>query len=194
MSGTNRTRRSNSRAGGDGGAAAEGAKEQAAPRTGVVRDGFVLDFISGTKEVKETAKERVRQRVARALFHEYGISVDDMASDFPVRLGGRLRRADIVVFGAGKGHKIENVQRIVDGADHVVRDATDKYPSLQKLYVDGGYSGTCAVHIKQEHRIDVEVVRHPANRNVGRWANPDQRELFPVLANSDGFVVLPNGG
>ena len=34
-------------------------------------------------------------------------------------------------------------------------------------------------------------VRHPANRNVGRWVNPDQGELFPVLADSKGFVVLP---
>ena len=27
-----------------------------------------------------------------------------------------------------------------DGADQVVRGAIDKYPSLEKLYVDGGYS------------------------------------------------------
>ena len=40
-----------------------------------------------------------------------------------------------------------------DGADQVVRGAIDKYPSLEKLYVDGGYSGTCAVHLKQEHQI-----------------------------------------
>ena len=113
VSGTNRTRRSNSRASADGDATAERAKERATPSAGVVRDGFVLDFISGTKEVRETAKELVRQRMARALFHEYGISVDDMASDFPVRLGGRLRRADIAVFGGGKRHTIENIQRIV---------------------------------------------------------------------------------
>ena len=78
-----------------------------------------------------------------------------------------------------------------DGADRVVREATAKYPSLEKLYVDSGYSGTCAVHLMQEHQIDVEVVRHPTNRNVGRWVDPDQRELFPVLADSNGFVVLP---
>ena len=55
----------------------------------------------------------------------------------------------------------------------------DLDPSLEKLFVDGGYSGTCAVHLQQEHQIDVEVVRHPANRNVGRWVDPDQSELFP---------------
>ena len=81
--------------------------------TGVLRDGFTLDFISGTKEVKETPRELVRQRIARALFHEYGISVEDMAADFPVLVGGRRRRVDIAVFAAGEAHAPENIQRVV---------------------------------------------------------------------------------
>ena len=81
--------------------------------TEVVRDGFVLDFISDTKQIKETPKELVRQRIARALFHEYGISVEDMAADFPVSVGGRRRRVDIAIFGAGEAREPENVQRVV---------------------------------------------------------------------------------
>ena len=107
VSAVNRTKRSEST---DTSARVE---EQPKTPTGVIRDGFILDFISGTKEIKETAKELVRQRIARALFHEYGISVEDMAPDFPVLVGGRRRRADIVVFGAGENHSIENIQRIV---------------------------------------------------------------------------------
>ena len=80
---------------------------------GVVRDGFIIDFISGTKEVKETAKESVRQRILSALFHEYAISLEDMAADFPVVVAGKRRRADIAVFGAGEDHTPENIQRIV---------------------------------------------------------------------------------
>ena len=79
----------------------------------VVRDGFTLDFISGTKEVKETPKELVRQRIARALFHEYDISVEDMAADFPVLVGGRRRRVDIAIFAAGESHTSEHIQRVV---------------------------------------------------------------------------------
>ena len=79
----------------------------------IVRDGFTLDFISGTKEVKETPKELVRQRIARALFHEYGISVEDMAADFPVLVGGRRRRVDIAIFATGESHAPENIQRVV---------------------------------------------------------------------------------
>ena len=81
--------------------------------TDVVRDGFLLDFISGTKEVKETPKELVRQRIARALFHEYGISVDDMAAGFPVQVGGRRRRVDVAIFATGETHEPENIQRVV---------------------------------------------------------------------------------
>ena len=40
------------------------------------------------------------------------------------------------------------------------------------------------------HGIDVQVVRHPANKNVGRWAHPDQPDLFTAKADERGFVVL----
>ena len=94
-------------------AGAAAATADVAPGGDVVRDGFVLDFISGTRQLKETPKELVRQRIARALFHEYGISVDDMAADFPVSVGGRRRRVDIAIFAAGAAHEPENVQRVV---------------------------------------------------------------------------------
>ena len=50
---------------------------------------MLLDYITG-KPVKDTPKEQVRQRIARALFHEYGISVDDMVPDFKMSVDGRL--------------------------------------------------------------------------------------------------------
>jgi type I restriction enzyme M protein len=78
-----------------------------------VTGGHVLDFISGTENLKETPKEQVRQRIARALFHEYGISVDDMEGDFPVNSGGRRRRVDIAIFRPGQAHAQENLRRVV---------------------------------------------------------------------------------
>jgi hypothetical protein len=42
----------------------------------------------------------------------------------------------------------------------------------------------------QLHAIQVQVVRHPANKNVGRWAHPDQPNLFTVQADASGFVAL----
>lgn len=81
-----------------------------------IEDGKVLDYITG-KPVTENDKERVRQRIARALFHEYGISVDDMEPDFKVTVEASGRSAkkkiDIAIFEAGSEHTPENVRRLV---------------------------------------------------------------------------------
>jgi type I restriction enzyme M protein len=78
-----------------------------------VQDGRILDFISGTAELKDTPKEQVRQRIARALFHEYGISVEDMEGDYSVSVGGRRRRIDIAIFRPGQPHERQNLRRVV---------------------------------------------------------------------------------
>jgi type I restriction enzyme M protein len=78
-----------------------------------VQDGRILDFISGTAELKDTPKEQVRQRIARALFHEYSISVEDMEGDYSVSVGGRRRRIDIAIFRPGQPHEQQNLRRVV---------------------------------------------------------------------------------
>lgn len=74
-----------------------------------------------------------------------------------------------------------------DAADSAVALAKAKVPTVEKLYVDGGYGGQCARDLRERHGLDVEVVRHPANRNVGRWVE-GQMPLFEI---PQGFVVLP---
>ena len=76
-----------------------------------------------------------------------------------------------------------------DGAHPVVANAMSKYPKIQTLFVDSGYAGQCAQTVSQCHNIKVQVVRHPANRNVGRWVNDKQPDVFTVQADSKGFVV-----
>ena len=78
-----------------------------------VAEGHVLDFITGEKHLKDTPKERVRQRIARALFHEHGISVEDMEPDFSVSLNGRRKKLDIAIFHHSKGHAPEHLSRVV---------------------------------------------------------------------------------
>jgi type I restriction enzyme M protein len=75
-------------------------------------DGSILDYITN-EAVKDTPKEQVRQRIARALFHEYAISVDDMAPDFKVKVDGRQKKIDIAIFEAGAAHAQEHIRRIV---------------------------------------------------------------------------------
>lgn len=83
-----------------------------------------------------------------------------------------------------------------DGAHPVVAAAMTKYPSIQRLFADSGYAGQCAQTVSQCHGIRVQVVRHPANRNVGRWIRPEQLDLFTVKADAQGFASLywPSAG
>lgn len=71
--------------------------------------GYTLDYVTG-KQLKETKKELVRQRVVRALIHEYGFSPDDMELDFSI--GGR-KKVDVAIFHHSKEHTIENLGRAV---------------------------------------------------------------------------------
>src|ERR1700731_2554962 len=71
--------------------------------------GYTLDYVSG-KPVKETKKELVRQRVVRALIHEYGFSPEDMELDLSI--GGR-KKVDVAIFHHGKDHTIGNLGRAV---------------------------------------------------------------------------------
>ncbi|GGR73744.1 restriction endonuclease subunit M [Deinococcus seoulensis] len=75
-------------------------------------DGMIFDYITN-KPVKDSAKEQVRQRTAHAIPKEFGISLADMTINFPIPVGGRKRKADLVVFSHGADHTLENVQRIV---------------------------------------------------------------------------------
>lgn len=75
-----------------------------------------------------------------------------------------------------------------DAAVPVMDLAKAKVPSLQKLYVDSSYAGGVAETIRDRHQIQVEVVRHPGNRNVGGPWYEGQIPLFEIPA---GFTVLP---
>lgn len=94
----------------------EGTNGHAEVRVSLAED-EVTDFITGSA-VKLKGNEEVRQRIARALFHEYGISTRDMARDFsiPVNADGQRRvtkRADIAIFEHDAPHTPENLRRVV---------------------------------------------------------------------------------
>jgi transposase len=73
-----------------------------------------------------------------------------------------------------------------DGAHPLVARAVEKYPSLEKLYVDSAYGGACADRIRSEHDLDVEVVRRPSA--AGAWSDA-QLALFTTPARP--FAILP---
>ncbi|MDQ1015774.1 type I restriction enzyme M protein [Streptomyces afghaniensis] len=87
------------------------------PQVTALGEGEIVDYITNTP-VKDTPKEKVRQRIARALFHEHGISPGDMERDFSVTIGtdgarARKKKADIAIFAHGASHTEENLRRVV---------------------------------------------------------------------------------
>jgi type I restriction enzyme M protein len=82
----------------------------------LISEGTITDYIT-RREVKDSPKERVRQRIERALFHEYGFPPKSMAPDFliPVEVSGKTRRkkVEIAIFDYGKEHTLENLRRVV---------------------------------------------------------------------------------
>ena len=86
--------------------------DQAADQVTSLEEGKILDYITG-KPVKDNAKEQVRQRIARAFFHEYGISVEDMVPGFKMKVDGRRKTLDIAIFKPGSDHTVGNLERIV---------------------------------------------------------------------------------
>ncbi len=77
-----------------------------------IEEGQLFDYITG-KPFKDTEKERVRQRIARAIIHEYGIAAEDMEPDYKVRVGNKPRKLDIAIFAPGQDHSDENLFRAV---------------------------------------------------------------------------------
>lgn len=75
-----------------------------------------------------------------------------------------------------------------DGAAATLELATTKHPTIKKLWVDGGYAGQCAIALRQEFGIDVEVSRRP-NRSIGVWTR--QPELPLNIELPKGFQVIP---
>ena len=64
---------------------------QQAQEITAIEDGMMLDYLTNTP-VKEPTKELVSQKTLRALFHEYGISADDMALDVPIKVNGKRKK------------------------------------------------------------------------------------------------------
>ena len=87
-------------------------KQEALQELSALEDGYILDYITGLPK-KDSAKEQVRQRIGRALFHEFGISVEDMVPDFKLKVDGRSKKLDLAIFEPEAAHDVEHLRRIV---------------------------------------------------------------------------------
>jgi type I restriction enzyme M protein len=133
-------------------------KKKSMKEVTALEEGMILDYISA-EPIKETPKEQVRQRIARALFHEYGISVDDMEPDFKLRIDGRVKKVDIAIFETGGEHSIDNLRRIV---------VCDKEPPHTKK---GAYKMRDHKQAESEFELLHAAMTEAGHCEYGLWTN-----------------------
>ncbi len=124
----------------------------------VIEEGMTLDYVTG-KPVKDTPKEQVRQRIVRALFHEYGISVEDMVPDFKMKVDRRRKRIDLAIFAPGAEKTVENLRRIA---------VFDKEP---KRGTRGAYKMRTPEQATKEFGLLHEAMAQAEDCRYGLWTN-----------------------
>jgi type I restriction enzyme M protein len=123
-----------------------------------IEEGKVFDYITGNP-LKDSDKERVRQRIARAIIHEYGIAAEDMEPDFKVKVQGRSRRIDIAIFKPGQPHSEDHLYRVV---------VVEKEP---KLGPRGAYRMRDPDEARKEFDLLETAMTEVKSCDYGLWTN-----------------------
>ena len=123
-----------------------------------IAEGKIFDYITGAP-LKDSDKEQVRQRIARAIIHEYGIAAEDMEPDFKVKVGGKSRKLDIAVFQAGTAHVSENMYRAV---------MVEKEP---KVGTKGAYRMRDPDEARKEFEVLEAAMAEVGSCKYGLWTN-----------------------
>jgi type I restriction enzyme M protein len=92
-------------------------------------DGKICDFID-EKIRNDTPEEYVRQNIERRMVLELGYARDQIAVEFPVKIGSGKHRVDIAIFAEGAPHDQDNIEIIIE----CKRDSTE--PSAKRDGVD----------------------------------------------------------
>jgi len=125
---------------------------------GALEEGKVFDYITGAP-VKDSDKERVRQRIARAIIHQYGIAAEDMEPDYRVKVDGKNRKIDIAIFRPGCAHDVENLYRVV---------VVEKEP---KVGTKSAYRMRDPDEASKEFELLEAVMAEVESCNYGLWTN-----------------------
>jgi type I restriction enzyme M protein len=125
---------------------------------GAIEEGKIFDYITGNP-LKDNEKERVRQRIARAIIHEYGIAAEDMEPDYRIKVGGRNKKIDIAIFHPETQHVPENLYRVV---------AVEKEP---KVGTKGAYRMRDPEEARKEFELLEVVMAEIESCHYGLWTN-----------------------
>jgi type I restriction enzyme M protein len=133
----------------------------------IVQQGRLLDFIDGATQREETPEEYVRQEIAKSLVREYGYSKRDIAVEFPLKVGSRKPRADLVIFPEGAEHAQQDASIIVECKSHSVK-SSDRKEGVGQLEA---YLHVCP------------------NAVYGMWTNGVERFCYRKLTRENKILV-----
>jgi len=120
--------------------------------------GKIKCYITG-KLRKDTPEERVRQNVLKSLVEEYGYKKENIAVEFPIKIGSKKKRVDIAIFKDGKEHKQENIYIIAEVKREDIKPSNKKEGVEQlKSYVASSLNCKFGLWIGSE-RIALEKVQ-----------------------------------
>lgn len=137
----------------------------------IVPQGQLVDFIDGELR-KETPEEYVRQEIEKSLVKEYQYPREELAVEFRVKLGSSSKRADLVIFPEGAGHKQETAWAIVECKSAKV-SPNHKKEGVNQLK---SYLAACV------------------NAEFGMWTNGQARFCYRKVQKKTGheFVEIPD--
>ncbi len=129
----------------------------------------MLDFLDGVTQRSETPEEYVRQEIAKSLVREYGYPREVIAAEFPLKIGSRKTRGDLVIF-ASKGsekRRQETAVIIVECKAPTVK-ASDRKEGVEQLQ---SYMAACP------------------NVSFGMWTNGVERFCYRRLVGAGQVVI-----
>ncbi|MFD3451727.1 N-6 DNA methylase [Streptomyces sp. NPDC058691] len=172
-------------------------------------DDETIDYISNEDVVKLTDAEKVRQRIAKALVHQYGINPKDMVRDYPLQVRnsetGRVsrRRASIAIFEPGKPKEPQYLRRIVvtkarpkNGRTvtkiRTYAQADEQVEELRELMIAAGPSCTLGMWTddKDLYFVEREETRfEPRFHELPNWPSGDAEE-FDATRDASSLAEL----
>ena len=103
--------------------------------------GKIRCFITGALRA-DKPEENIRQRWARSLVEDYRYKKEDIALEFPIKMGIAKKKADIVIFKEGAARKQENIFIILEAKrEDVLPRAREEGVEQLKSYMAA--SSTC---------------------------------------------------
>ena len=152
-------------------------------------------FITGTLR-PDKPEEHVRQRWARSLVEEYRYRREDIAIEFPIKMGVAKKKADIVVFKEGAPRKQENIFIIVEAKREDVLPK-DKEEGIEQLKSYMAASSSCRYGLwVGSERLGFEKARGGAmeealadipSRGESELRVPQFKDLTPAIELTTTF-------